>query len=516
MALPRALAPGLPELLRSRCRSTAPVLWVAVVFGVLQPAVVPLWLPLGWDEAVYASQVSPRVPAAYFSAPRARGISWLAAPAVLLSGSTVVLRAWMLLAATAGLAAAYWPWRRLLGEARAALAAGLFAGLWIVGFYANEVMPNLYVAYGTTAAVGWFLVAAEGGGRGRALPALAVSVACTALFRPPDAVLLAGVLLVAAVLPALRRGVRPAAAVAAGLAVGLLPWLVEAYTEFGGPWARLRQGSAVQGGMVWTNAVGMHLKALNGPLLCRPCDIEWTHGPLALWWLATPVVTVAALVMARRGGVRTARTGRLGRPPSPSSPLSPRTVPMTAVALPAACAAVVAAQYLFLVGYAAPRFLLPAYALLALPAACFLAGLCTAASGRRRPVLAVLLAAGIAAHLLSQYLVLQRRTADQRELRAATGQAARWLHGVGLRPPCTLVGPEVVPLAFHAGCASEALSGNNASITEEALHRATRTRHVAAAGHSPHPPPYARSWAPRTVRTPDGTVWYVFVAPAPR
>ena len=54
--------------------------------------------------------------------------------------------------------------------------------------------------------------------------------------------------------------------------------------------------------------------------------------------------------------------------------------------LPAACGLCVAAQYLFMIDYAAPRFLLPAYALLAVPAADGLAFLVTGrARGCGRP-----------------------------------------------------------------------------------------------------------------------------------
>ncbi|MBH1937554.1 hypothetical protein I5Q34_25340 [Streptomyces sp. AV19] len=474
--------------------AVVPLVWAAALFGVAQAVAVPLWLPLGWDEAVYVSQVSPRVPSAFFSAPRARGISWLAAPAVLPTGSTVVLRAWMLLLATAGLVAAFWPWRRLVGETCAALAAALFAGLWVVGFYADEVMPNLYVAYGATAATGWFLRAVGGRGRRRCLYALAAAVAFTALIRASDAAFLALALLAALLLVTAWRSRALAVAVAGGLAVGLLPWVAEAYAAFGGPLARLRAGSDVQGGMRWTNALGMHLRALNGPLLCRPCTVSWTHRPLALWWLATPLLTAGALLAARRRGPRGGRAAVL--------------------ALPVACAGATAAPYLFLLAYAAPRFLMPAYALLAVPVAALALGLVRRAGHRWRPAVAALLALGFALHLASQYLVLHSRISDQMRLRTATREAARRLGEAGVRPPCTLVGPEAVLLAFHAGCSSEALSGNNASTTPARLALRARTQATAYAAHTPAPPGPARSWPGCVLRMPGGTDWYVFLAPA--
>ncbi|WP_382036239.1 hypothetical protein [Streptomyces aureoversilis] len=511
-------------------RGIAPLVWVAVAFGVVQLLVVPLRLPLGWDEAVYASQVSPRVPAAYFSAPRARGISWLAAPAVLLSASVVVLRAWMLALATAGLVAAFWPWRRLVGEAVTAVAAAAFAGLWVVQFYAGEVMPNLYVAYGAMAATGWFLRAAatctatststaavaRPGWRG-AWAGVAVSVAFTALMRPPDAVFLAFALLAAVALVRSWRRWRPAAAVVGGLTAGLVPWLIEAYTDFDGPVARLRDGSGVQGGMGWTNTLGMHLRALNGPLLCRPCHIPWDYPLLSLWWLATPVVAAASLILVlgltmrtrHRQGGRTAVGGR--------TTVSGRgTPPVAAVALPLACAAAMALQYLFLLDYAAPRFLIPAYAQLAIPVAAFAVTLWRGARRRWRPILAVALGLAFAVHLTSQYLVLQRRVGDQVRLRADTLQAAERLHRAGLSPPCTLVGPEVVSVAFHAGCSSEALTGNNTSTTAGELLQRARSEPVATAARIPGAPGFARGWTPCVLRMPDGADWYLYLAPSPR
>ncbi|MFE5870800.1 hypothetical protein ACFQ6V_19430 [Streptomyces roseifaciens] len=499
-------------------------MWVAVAFGVVQLLVVPLRLPLGWDEAVYVSQVSPRVPAAYFSAPRARGISWLAAPAVLLSASVVVLRAWMVALATAGLVAAFWPWRRLVGEAVTAVAAAAFAGLWVVQFYAGEVMPNLYVAYGATAATGWFLRAAVAraatarpGPRG-AWAGVAVSMAFTALMRPPDAVFLALALLAAvAMTPSWRRW-SPVAAVVGGLAAGLVPWLAEAYTDFGGPVARLRDGSGVQGGMGWTNTLGMHLRALNGPLLCRPCHIPWDYPLLSLWWLATPVVAVAPLILILVLTMRT-RTGTRTRRPHGSRTAAAvgRGTPRVAViALPLACAAAMSLQYLFLLDYAAPRFLIPAYAQLAIPVAAFAVALLRGARRRWRPVVAVVLGAAFALHLTSQYLVLQRRVGDQVRLRADTLQAAERLHRAGLSPPCTLVGPEVVSVAFHAGCSSEALTGNNTSTTVSELLQRARSEPVATAARIPGAAGFARDWTPCVLRMPDGADWYLYVAPSPR
>ena len=64
-------------------RTTAPARplpWLLAVAGAFALAQLALAVPgvgLGWDETVYVSQVSPQAPAAFFSAPRARGITCL-------------------------------------------------------------------------------------------------------------------------------------------------------------------------------------------------------------------------------------------------------------------------------------------------------------------------------------------------------------------------------------------------------------------------------------------------------
>src|SRR6266700_2873797 len=122
----------------------------------------------GWAGTVYVSQVSPHALTEYFSPPRARGITFLAAPLVGLTSSVTALRLYMTTLASAGLVVAYWPWLALLRARIVALAALLLTGLWVVQFYGGQVMPNLYVAYGAVAATGYFLRLVLGKGSRRA------------------------------------------------------------------------------------------------------------------------------------------------------------------------------------------------------------------------------------------------------------------------------------------------------------------------------------------------------------
>src|SRR5437879_3232707 len=65
---------------------------VACCFTLVQLVLVRPGMGLGWDEVVYVSQVGRQAPAAFFSAPRARGVPLLVAPVAVWSSSTTLLR----------------------------------------------------------------------------------------------------------------------------------------------------------------------------------------------------------------------------------------------------------------------------------------------------------------------------------------------------------------------------------------------------------------------------------------
>ena len=146
---------------------------VCTVFAVAGLTLVPPWLGLGWDEVVYVSQYDPRNPAAFFSAPRSRGVSLLAAPVVLVTDSVVALRVWLAAAAAVAMGAAFWPWLRLYPRSGVVpLAAFGYASLWVSLFYAAAAMPNHYTAMAAVGAVGWFLVAVREPASGLRWPGL--------------------------------------------------------------------------------------------------------------------------------------------------------------------------------------------------------------------------------------------------------------------------------------------------------------------------------------------------------
>jgi hypothetical protein len=459
-------APGLGRVLPSR--RDVSLAAVAAAFTLAQLLLVRPGMGLGWDETVYVSQVSPHAPAAFFSAPRARGVPLLVAPVASWSSSTALLRVYLAVLSGLALYLALRVWRNLFPAGVLPLAGALFASLWVTLFYGPQAMPNYWVAIGALVCAGCFLrVHADRHDRA-ALWGLVGGSALMAWMRPMDAVW--------AVLPLLalalfRRRLQPPAALLAGLVAGSAEWVIEAYVGYGGLLRRLSDGSAIQGGLGLHVAVADQLRSLGGRTLCRPCTGELPNPLVTAWWYVLPLLAVLGLALARRA-----------RRPLP-----------TLIAL--ACGASVAFPYLFMIGYAAPRFLLPAYALLAIPVADALVHLVRAPGGTWRPVPLSLVGLGLVLHVGVQYAVLahtvQRTTADHRDW----DRVAAALHRLGVRPPCLLTGEEAIPIAFYTGCGSAATGGHNANSTPAAIEDTARRIPVATLVTADgSPPAYARTW----------------------
>ena len=441
--------------------------WLAAVAGAFtlaQLVLVRTDLGLGWDETVYVSQVSGHVPAAFFSAPRARGISLLVAPIASWSDSTTLLRVYLAVLSGLALYLALRVWRAHFAPRVLALAGALFASLWVTLFYGPQAMPNYWVAVGALACVGCFLRVRSNARDQAAWWGVFAGATLMTWMRPMDAVYV--------VLPLLALSLRRRrllVVLGAGLLAGAGEWVIEAYTGYGGLAQRLSDASRIQGGLGWHLAVVDQLRALGGRTLCRPCTGSVPSLWVTLWWFALPLLAALGAVAARRA---------------------------LPVLLPLACAVTAAVPYLFLIGYAAPRFLLPAYALLALPVAHGLAHLVSAqARGTARTLTMRLVAAGLAYHLAVQYVVLERTVHGSVANRDDWSRTASALHALGVRPPCLLSGYEAVPIAYYTGCDSAQTSGHDTSTRAPALTRAAHRTPVAVLvlpGDSP--PAYARTW----------------------
>jgi hypothetical protein len=444
------------------------ILLVGVAFTAAQLLFVSPRMGLSWDETVYVSQVSGHAPAAWFDPARARGIPLLVAPVTMLTSSVVALRVYLPVASGLGLALALWTWRALRPAWVLGLAGVMFGGLWVAQYYGAQAMPDMWSALGGLAAVGCFLrwararngapAPAPAPAQAPALAGLGVSVALMTLVRPGDAVYLAAPLIVAAVV--CWRGWVPAAVIVAGLLAGGAEWVIEAYARFGGVARRLREAGAEQGGFGFHFALPDELRALNGPTLCRPCTIGVRDPELDLWWFLLPVLVAVGILAARHAGQ-----------------LASAMLP----ALPAVCALCLAAQYLFMINYAAPRFLLPAYALFAIPAADGLAFGITAAGVELRPAVTAIVACFLVAQLVTQHLALGHEVGGTVTFHDDYTRIAAELAERGVRPPCLIGGVQYIPIAFEAGCASvgQAAPGEHAAVIVQSIGR---------------PPSYARNW----------------------
>ncbi|MEV0197917.1 hypothetical protein [Nonomuraea sp. NPDC050691] len=466
------------------------LLLVAAGYGIAQLVAVGPGMGLGWDEVVYVSQVDPRVNATEFIAPRARGITLVVAPVVLVTSSTEALRVYLGVLSALALYASFATWLRVRPGAVAPLAALLFASLWLAVFYGGGAMPNLWVALGSVAATGLFLRRVRGdGGRG-CLAGLALCVAGVALMRPPDSLWLVLPLGLALAWPGWRRG-RVAVALVAGCAAGWAEWIAEAYARFGGLAARWEAaGAANETGLHFSLAE--HARALNGPLLCRPpahCGPAVT--PWVLWWSAVPLLVLLGLYAARR-------RGRL-----------PEAL------VPALAGVSAAVPYVFLVGYAAPRFLLPAYALLAFPVAHgALALLEGARRGPARRAGACLVAAGLLAHLTLQGVTLDKVVSPRLARREADVRAARALQALGLRGPCLVYGQNAVQVAYRAGCVGHTVlnwprQSEDPAAVRDAAARGERV--VAVARGRAVPAPFLLAWERRPLEGVRPGRWYAYL-----
>jgi hypothetical protein len=452
---------------------------VAGAFALAQLVLVRPGMGLGWDETVYVSQISAHAPAAYFSAPRARGISLLVAPVTWWSSSTALLRVYLAVLSSAALFAALRVWRGLFPPRVIALGGALFASLWVTLFYGPQVMPNYWVAIGALAGTGCFLRAHADSTDRAALWGLAAGTALMTWMRPTDGAWTTAPLLALALFHPRWRRLRLLLALVGGLVAGAAEWIIEAYVDYGSLLHRLAEGSRIQGGLGWSIAIGDQLRSLGGRALCRPCTGSPPNPAVTAWWFVLPLLAVLAAVIALRA-----------RRPAPPS----RTL------VPLACAVTAAFPYLFMIGYAAPRFLLPAYALLAIPVADTLLHLVTAPDGRWRPVTATLVAIGLGGHLAVQYAVLDRTVARNTADRRGWSRTAAELHRLGVRPPCLLTGNEAVPIAFYTGCSSAATSGSNANSTAAGIARTAQRMPVAYLGTlAGRPPSYTRGWSVHSV-----------------
>jgi len=465
---------------------------VGTAYGVLQFALGPTRLGFGWDESVYLSQVARHVPAAHFTAPRARGITVIVAPIAAVTTSTAAIRAYLVVLSVVAVVLAFRVWLRVLDTATVVTAAVLFVTLWPALVYGNEVMPNFWVGVFGIASVGWAVQAVTGGGR-RTYAGHALLLAAVCLVRPGDALWLGAGTIVGEVLAGHWRSTLPLWSLG-GFVLGFLPWVIEAEISYGGLAERLRTSSAIEGSLAPHLGVVYEARALYGPLLCRPCTRPTHSLVLDAWWFAIPIVLAAVLVTGRRRQAH----GPLG--------------------IAATAAVGVAAPYLALVAYSAPRFLIPAYALVAIPVA---DGVVRAARRIRavdRPVLTAIAAVAAGGYLAAQAAAAHGIAAADVAMRRDWQATADALNRIGITSPCVVVGHESPPVGFRAGCASLSTRSDDTAIPGGGRFALDDGRAVAVlvrAGGTP--PSYVAGWSSTRVRLTDSvvTVYYAFPSGRP-
>jgi hypothetical protein len=410
-----------------------------------------------FDEVVYASQVARDMPAAEFSAPRARGMPLLLAPVLTFTDSVLAVRVYLTLLAGFLMYLAFRPWLAVsarIGGRYAyipVVAAGAFATLWTAQLYGTTGYPNLWLALTVVGGVGYFCLAVTRCPAGPGpVVAVAVAFAAASLIRPTDAAAGGLPLLMMSMGFARWRRWWPAAAVAGGLLVGWAAWAIEAHLRYGGFLQRLRDGAETnQGGLVFT--LPEHFEALDGPvLLCRPHDLCAGVSPAAAaWWVMLPVLAIVGLMVA-------ARTGWLA---------------VSAVATGSALA--IAAPYIFLIDYAAPRFLLPTYALLMIPAAAALLWLTGLGRKETRAMVTAVVALTMVAHVVVQQGLLDDAHAGLVRIADNHVRTTDFLwteHGVG--PPCLLWGDGVVQQSYLLKCHSVLRRGRAPAADDRYIARA--------------------------------------------
>ncbi len=475
----------------------AGLLWTAVpsaAFVVSLLVLAPLHMSLSWDETVYASQISQHVPIMRWQAERSRGMPIILAPVTLLTGSVLALRLYLTVLAGVGLFVGLLAWRRLSNPKVLALAAVVFAALGVTQYESWLAFPNFWMALAALAIVGLFLQVAAGG---RATVGILVALGCAAavgcLLRPADSAFICGPLyVVAAVAVARRRDTRrrfllALAAITAGLAVGYGEWLAEAYLYFGGPLERLRGARADVG--------GTHFDPLNslrvlggGPVSSLPRfpGIHgWNYPQFLPWWAVFVALAVLGTwVAARRRGWLLAL-------------------------VPLVCALT---EY---VGYSLPvrdnaRYLLPAWALLAVPAAEGAVWLVTSRQGKLRYVAAATVVLFVGFEFASQHLVALHQEHHLEAAARTEDDAVIDLEKLRVRPPCVVyTTPRLyssslsLPIAYYLDCAFVLYSDQSSPQGERSA------RHVMLVVHNGPATGVARLWPEYDLPGTDGTSAYI-------
>lgn len=409
------------------------ILLIGLAYLVVQLVQFSLDRPPSWDEAIYLSQVTPGAEPLPFVPSRARGITFLALPVLQLGGSLSHLRLFLAAASTAALVAAFRMWAPVLGFGAVA-AALLFAGAWPVLFYGSELMPNLWMALTGVAATA--VLARRLAGRGGRYDELVAGglVGVAALIRPLDAVVLTAALVLLPI--ALRRAtVSWTVHLTLGLVAGWAPWLVEMTARSGSPGEAFAAAARLghTGRLSFFENVRQYLALSDGPSIGPVTDPDVPLSGL-LWVIGFAILVFLGVRVSTRRG------------------LLPSIVIATAAGL------ALATGYVVLTDAQAPRFLLPALALLTVPAGFGLAAIVSGIGARGGSDPSRFAGRAVASILLIAWAVAQtgiaaRVEAGVTEQRASAERAGLEVRRLAAGEPCQVYSERSFPIVgFAAGC----------------------------------------------------------------
>jgi hypothetical protein len=404
------------------------VLWLILAAGLFLVAELTpnlLRMPLGADEITYIAQTSAHASAVMLPPVHGHGAGLLAAPVTLLTTSLLVLRIWMSVLSGLGLFLAMLAWRGLRPAWVIAVAGLILGCLCISQLSGVQVYPDWWAALGALFVTGVFLQLATGRKSGwGTLSLLAAGTFLIVLMRPQNiAFVLAPAIGAALIVPSWRK-LKVLAAFAIGIVAGVAEWVAEAFAWYGGLASRIHLATQEPPKFALYFSLRYQLRVLNGPWYCLPGQCHgWAFPWVSIWWLALLAFVILGIVVTWRTSARASSV------------------------LAAVSGLWVIACYTAFVPIAAPRYFLPAFALLAIPAADAVRWLATVPRWRSWGV--VLACAFLLTGVVAQRLVLQAQVKVQDRERDVYISKARQLRAVGIHPPCVIGSPSV---AYYAGC----------------------------------------------------------------
>jgi hypothetical protein len=398
---------------------------VTVLFVAAELTPALLHMPLGADEITYIARTSARASLVNLPPVHGHGAGLLAAPVTLLTTSLTAIRVWMALLSAVGLFLAMLCWRGLRPGWVLALAAAILGSLAITQLSGVQVYPDWWAAIGILALTGLLLQAVNDRWRSGVLLALIGFCAFLIVLMRPQNIFFVLVPAIAAVIfvPDWRKP-KVLFAMGVGIALGLADWVGEAFLWYGGFASRVHLAGQEPPKFMLYFSFPYQVKVLSGPWYCLPgACTSWNYPWETLWWVAFAALSLVGLIVAWH---RTTKASSL---------------------LAAVTAVWVVGCYSLLVPFGAPRYLLPAYALMAILAADAIAWLVT--ESRWRTVGLALAGVFLITGIVTQRMVLNRQVSEQTATRALFTAEASKLRRLGVRPPCVIRSPSV---AYFLGC----------------------------------------------------------------